>query len=83
MTAEKPSNGRVAGVSVSREGRVYVREIPPPPSDFGLESVAVWERLWRDQRQLADGDRLAVERLCRLEGEAACCGIASHGMVWC
>jgi P27 family predicted phage terminase small subunit len=46
-------------------------EVPEAPSDLGPAGAATWERLWCEQPQLADGDRLAVERLARLEDEAS------------
>ncbi len=49
---------------------VALAVVPDAPGDFTKAEVALWDELWR-LPQMREGDRLSVERLCRLESEAA------------
>jgi len=44
--------------------------IPEPPADLGAPGLRAWEQIWAEP-QITVGDRLTVERLARLEDEAA------------
>jgi len=61
MAAERPGNGRLAGVEAASDGR----EVPEAPGDLGAAGLAVWGWVWSEQ-QIRKADRLSVERLCRL-----------------
>src|SRR5271169_3391708 len=63
MAAQRPRNGRLAGVDAASD-------VPEPPGDLGAAGVAVWGLVWSEP-QIREADRLSVERLCRLEDEAS------------
>ena len=63
MASERPGNGRLAGVGASSM-------VPDPPPDLGAAGLAVWCWVWCEP-QIREADRLSVERLSRLEDEAA------------
>ena len=70
MTAERPYEPDLTAAGVASNGIRPESDVPPAPSDLAAIGVAVWEGVWREP-QIGAGDRLAVERLARLECEAA------------
>ncbi|MGO8906177.1 MAG: P27 family phage terminase small subunit [Solirubrobacteraceae bacterium] len=55
--------------------------IPEAPSDLGEPGQRAWDQIWNEP-QITLGDRLTVERLARLEDEAANlrAEVAEHGV---
>jgi P27 family predicted phage terminase small subunit len=46
------------------------RRVPPAPAGLAPAGLAIWQAVWSEP-QIQDGDAMTVERLARLECEAA------------
>jgi Phage terminase, small subunit len=70
MAAKRPGKPSLTAGNGSSNGRVPPSGIPTPPSDLAPAGLAVWVEVW-GLPFVAPSDRRTVERLCRLEAEAA------------
>ena len=70
MGARGPKKTPLAAPDASGDGTAAGREISDAPGDLGDAGLAVWKQVWSEP-QVQEGDRLSVERLCRLEDEAS------------
>lgn len=69
MSAERPRKAALAGAKPSRNGH-GASVVPEPPDDLERAGREVWRVAWTLPRVEAS-DASSVERLCRLEDEAA------------
>jgi hypothetical protein len=70
LTAEPYRRAALAAVSANGNAGAPQRAIPPPPSDLEVAGAAAWTAVWSLSR-VEPADAVTVERLCRLEDEAA------------
>jgi hypothetical protein len=70
MAAKRPRKAPLAAADESSNGHGPASEVPIPPSDLAPAGLAVWAEVWA-LPHVAIGDRFAIERLARLEDEAA------------